>query len=124
MLEIVFASVVTLKLYLINHVLRGLLQCQVFDKVLKAQTVLFVYLRFLDFLVNYFLPSDVLWIGLKLNYRSHSYYSRVKVTRSEALCLNVDRHQTSYHWDRWDWLLLYVDRGCRLLDSLVVYTRV
>ena len=101
LLEVVLSSVVTLELDLIDYVLSRLLQAQVFDEVLKSEAMLLVGLGLLYLLINHLLPGYVARVGdvhLLLHDVKTAEEGWAKVTRAEALCLNIDWHVLSGHW--------------------------
>ena len=117
LVEVVLAGVVALELDLVDDVLRWLLKRQVFDEVLKAQTVLLVIRSFMDLLIDLLLPGDMLgvWHLLLLQDGGHGAH-HVWIERSgrvEAVGLAVQRHpwQSARHLR---WLLARHLLGLRL----------
>ena len=111
LIEVVLACVVTLEFDLIDHVLRGLLKCQIFDKVLEAQTMLLVIRSFLDLLIDLLLPGDVLSVGhllLLQDGRHGAHHVWIELSRwVEAFRFEVDLHPAQWISGHLGWLLAW-----------------
>ena len=92
--------------YWINSFLWGLRYISIFNQILKTKALLFVHFCVLDFLINNFLPGNMLWID------EWNLYGRCNnvIRRPKRFCFDVDRQERWRCWCSW----------CRFRGSLLL----